>query len=48
MEEFTEVELLEPWDGRPAGARLCLRRWLAVNLVLRYVAWPVNPAEWRS
>jgi hypothetical protein len=47
MNRFREVDLLQPWDGRAPGARLRLRRWLAVRLIARGVAWPVRAEEWR-
>jgi hypothetical protein len=39
--QFLRVTLRQPWDGRPAGSRLDLVRWLAFRLVCRGIAWPL-------
>jgi hypothetical protein len=44
---FAAVLLLKSWDGRNPGDRLELVRWLAVSLVLRGIAWPLDSEEWR-
>lgn len=45
--QFAEIKFLQPWGSHKKGERHSLVRWLAVSLVVRGIAKPSNPEEWK-